>query len=219
MDQEQSKETALREREKRQLRRLEVFVDVVFAVVLWRFFTFLPKPNEGNLDWGTIGAFLSANLDRLVIVFLGVVIVIVYWIQNNALFGNLQRTDAKHTALAILQVFFLLFFLYIIRIGVSFEGTIGARFMESVAAALVGFTAVFSWMYAKQDHRLLSPALSQQDADDFQIRILAEPLTALITMPFAFIGPVAWELAWLVYPLCVKVLRRQSNNPQNKNSQ
>ena len=211
MDQEQAKEMALLERETRQLRRLEVFMDVIFAVVLWRFFTLLPKPDEGDFDWETIGAFLAANLDRLAIVLLGVVIVIIYWIQNNALFGNLRRTDGKHTALAILQVFFLLFFLYIIRVGLSFEGTFGARFMESVAAALVGFTAVLSWMYAKKDHRLLSPAINQEDADDFQIRILAEPLTALITIPCAFIGPIAWELAWLVYPLCVKVLKRRKS--------
>lgn len=34
MDQELAKEVALRERETRQLRRLEVFMDVIFAVVL-----------------------------------------------------------------------------------------------------------------------------------------------------------------------------------------
>ena len=50
MDQEQAKEEALRERETRQLRRLEVFMDVIFAVVLWRFFTFLPKPDEATFD-------------------------------------------------------------------------------------------------------------------------------------------------------------------------
>lgn len=107
------------------------------------------------------------------------------------------------------MLFSLLFFLYIIRVGLSFEGTFGARVMESVAAAMVGFAAGLSWMYARKDRRLLSEALSQKDAEDFQIRIMAEPITALITNPCAFIGPIAWELAWLVYPLCVAILRRR----------
>ena len=55
MNHQPDKQDALRERETRQLRRLEVFVDVIFAVVLWRFFSFLPKPDEGGLDWAAMG--------------------------------------------------------------------------------------------------------------------------------------------------------------------
>jgi hypothetical protein len=73
-------------------------------------------------------------------------------------------------------------------------------------------------MYAKKDRRLLSPAIRREDADDFQIRILAEPLTALTTIPCALIGPWAWELAWLFYPLWVNVLRRRKNKSLNRNS-
>ncbi len=35
-----------REREKRQLRRLEILVDVVFALILWRVFALIPKPSD-----------------------------------------------------------------------------------------------------------------------------------------------------------------------------
>ena len=34
------------EREKRQLRRLEILVDVVFALILWRVFALIPKPSD-----------------------------------------------------------------------------------------------------------------------------------------------------------------------------
>jgi hypothetical protein len=31
------------------------------------------------------------------------------------------------------------------------------------------------------------------------VRSLAEPLTALITLPLAFVGSTFWELGWLLY--------------------
>ena len=37
---------------------------------------------------------------------------------------------------------------------------------------------------------------------------LAEPLTAVLTIFVAFLGPWLWELAWFAYPLIAFVLRR-----------
>jgi hypothetical protein len=35
------------------------------------------------------------------LVIIGIVVTIIYWIQNNVLFGNLQSTDSRHTILSI----------------------------------------------------------------------------------------------------------------------
>jgi uncharacterized membrane protein len=199
---------AQRTRETRQLRRLEILMDVVFGVVIWRFFFLLPRPSKGALDWDSMSMFLSANLDRFVIATLGIIIVIVYWVQNNALFGNLERTDNRHTAISIFQIFFLLLFLYSIRIGLVFEGSVSAKIFESVAAALLGFASVLGWFYAMKNHRLLSEDVSRDKALEVLDRTLVEPVTALITIPCAFIGPYAWEAAWFLYPLVLGLMRR-----------
>ena len=197
------------ERESRQLRRLEVLIDVVFAIVIWRAFMLIPRPGEGGWNWDSITDMLASNILTLVIVMIGVVVAIVYWLQNNALFGNLDRTDGVHTALSILQIFFLLLFLYSIRVGATLEASSGTRAFESCTAALVGITAALGWSYAIKNRRLVSPDLSDRDARDLQIRILAEPITALITLPCAFIGPWIWEASWLSYPLVTAVLKRR----------
>jgi uncharacterized membrane protein len=197
------------ERESRQLRRLEVLIDVIFAIVIWRVFILIPRPGTSDWHWDAIGPFLSANVLTFVLVALAIVIVIIYWLQNNALFNNLDRTDGRHTALSIVQIFFLLCFLLSIRLGVVLEASAGTRAFESSTAALVGIASAWGWSYAIKTRRLVSPDLTDQEAGDLQIRFLAEPITALITIPCAFIGPWIWEVSWLLYPLIAYILRRR----------
>jgi hypothetical protein len=62
-------------------------------------------------------------------------------------------------------------------------------------------------VYAIKNHRLLLPDVTEQYALQLRDRILAEPITAIITLPFAFVGPIIWEISWLSYPLVVKLVR------------
>jgi uncharacterized membrane protein len=197
------------ERESRQLRRLEVLIDVIFAIVIWRVFMLIPRPDTADWQWNAIGPFLTSNVLTFILVALSVVIVIIYWLQNNALFNNLDRTDGRHTAISIVQIFFLLCFLLSIRLGVVLEASGGTRAFESSMAALVGITSAWGWSYAIKNRRLISADLTDQEAGDLQIRFLAEPITALITIPCAFIGPWIWEASWLLYPLIAYILRRR----------
>jgi hypothetical protein len=38
--------------------------------------------------------------------------------------------------------------------------------------------------------------------------VLAEPLTALLTLALAYVSAVAWELGWFAYPLIAAMLRK-----------
>ena len=79
--------------------------------------------------------------------------------------------------------------------------------MQSLAAARVGFAAA-AWWYASEDRRLLSPELTESEIAALRLRVLAEPLTAVLTLILAFINPLLWELGWLTYPLFAMLLRR-----------
>ncbi len=195
-------------RESLQLQRLARMVDVVYAIIIWRAFTLLPRPTAEQLSWEHIGAFLSANIGSFLLVFIGIVVTIIYWLQNNVLFGNLQSTDSRHTILSILQLFFLLVFLVSLRLGIDLGASTGTRALESIAAALVGIAGGWGWLYAIKNHRLLLPEVTEQYAYRLRDRILAEPITAIITIPFAFVGPILWEISWLSYPLVVWLVRR-----------
>ena len=205
--QDEAEDKAKLRRESLQLQRLARMVDVVYAIIIWRAFTLLPRPTAEQLSWEHIGAFLSANIGGFLLVFIGIVVTIIYWIQNNVLFGNLQSTDSRHTILSILQLFFLLVFLVSLRLGIDLGASNGTRALESIAATLVGITGGWGWSYAIKNHRLLLPEVTEQYAYRLRDRILAEPITAIITIPFAFVGPILWEISWLSYPLVVLLVR------------
>ena len=117
--QDKAEDKAKLRRESLQLQRLARMIDVVYAIIIWRAFMLLPRPAAEQLNWEHIGAFLSANIGGFLAVAIGIAVTIIYWIQNNALFGNLQSTDSRHTTLAILQLFFLLIFLVSLRLGID----------------------------------------------------------------------------------------------------
>ena len=200
---------SLEVRQKRQLRRLEMLMDVVFALLIWRVFINLPSPVTDGWSWRDAMAFLSGNAAGFAVVLIGMVLITIYWLQNNALFGNLVKTDGRHTTLSLFQLVALLLYLYSIRLGITFPDDAGALAMQSLSLALAGFLAGAAWKYASRNRRLVSDDISDGDIQSLSTRTLAEPVSAVITLPFAFVGPVAWELSWLIYPFFRHVFRQK----------
>jgi uncharacterized membrane protein len=180
--------------------RLERVMDVVYALVIWRLFMILPKPEKGEGGTNTVLDLFINNWDTFVIVLLGLVIVIIFWLQNNSLFAYLKATDRIHTAITIFQLFFLLFFLYSIGSGLRLGAGADSRMLESFAALLLAVSAYLGWYYAYRKGDLVSDNVPANKSEELLKQNLAEPITALLTMPFAFVGPIAWELSWFLYP-------------------
>jgi uncharacterized membrane protein len=194
----------------RELRRLERLMDVVFALAIWRIFTILPRPDPDQPEWDTVLEMLTSEWGRFVTPIISILILVVFWLQNNDLFSRLRATDSLHAGLAVFQLFFVLFLLYAIGVGIVGGSAPDTRVLESVAAALVGVFAYLAWRYAATKRRLVAEGITDAEIHATSQRNLAEPLTALLTIPFAFVGPVAWELSWFLYPLLRRWFRRSS---------
>ena len=193
-------EMATEHRGARQLGRLTRLVDVVFALVIWRIFTILPQPDPENLQWGTIVEMLTDQWPRFAIAVIAVLIVVIYWLQSNAMLNKLSGTDAMHSGIVVFQLLFLLFYLYTIDIGIRVGSATDTRAFESVGAVLVGVAGYVGWRYVLRRREFLVPGMTSAEARVIAKRSIAEPLTALLTIPFAFVGPWAWELSWFLYP-------------------
>ena len=191
-----------------QLSRLERLADVIYALVLWRLFTLIPKPVSADGAWHTFSEYLAANGMTLIIVVIGVIFVIIYWLQSNTLLGNLEKSDSKHTILSIIQLFALLLFLMSLNLGVVLGGSAFTRVLESATAALAGLSGAFAWRYGIRKRRLIQPDVNDFDAQKILDGVFAEPLTALMTIPFAFAGPWFWEASWLLLIPTNMVLKR-----------
>ena len=193
-----------------QLKRLEILMDVVFALIIWRIFMILPRPDGESAQWDSVLHMLQTSWDSFLLVVLSTVIVIVFWIQNNNLLGKLKCTDTIHTTLSIFQLLFMLLLLYSIGLGVRYEGELVTKVMESVSALLVGLFAYLGWRYAVNNKNLIEDDVSESEIRQALKQNKAEPITAAITIPFAFVGPFAWELSWFLYPVIKYLFKRYS---------
>ena len=199
---------AVEAREERQLRRLEVLIDVVFGLAILRVLSNLPNVPPGITDLSVAHKALTERSSEIEVVVVGVAMIVVYWIQNNGLFGGLKRTDNRHTAIAILQVVFLLLFLYASRLGVVLKGERATLLAQSLTAMAMGAAAGYGWAYAMKERRLLSAEVTDDEAVRIRAGTWTEPLSALCTIPFAFLSSTWWTLSWLLYPVIRYIVRR-----------
>ena len=86
---------AIVEREARQLRRLETLIDVVYALAIVRLFTHLPLPTNAEWTWDSVAHFLDENVGLFATLFIGIILLSIYWIQNNTLFGNIADVSGS----------------------------------------------------------------------------------------------------------------------------
>lgn len=191
-----------------QLARLATLTDVVYAVALVLVVSWLPLPEEGRsggVVW--IADLWAEHAGSIVAVVIGLVFVILYWIRSNTLMTAVDHTDGLHTAFSIASVFFLLLLLYVVRVS----GQVAApsrRAGESVAVALIGCAAGAAWWYARRKG-LVRDGIAQREMVAVQVEAFAEPAAALVTLPFAYVGELAWNLSWLAYLPIAAVLRRR----------
>ena len=152
--------------------------------------------------------------NNIIAVVIGLVFSIMYWIRSNTLMTALDRTDGVHTGLSIASVFFLLLLLYVVRVSAEVAAP-SRRAGESVAVALIGIAAGAAWWWARRKG-LVREGISKEEMLGVQLEAFTEPLTALVTLPFAYVGELAWNLAWFAYIPIAAFLRRRGEKGQEQ---
>jgi len=194
-----------------QLRRLETLTDCAYAVSLVLIIQWLPLPSESATETGRVllGELFAEYAGNLVSIGIALAFLIIYWLRNNARTALLDRTDTTHTSLSIMSVFFLLFLLYMVRIGAEVEG-VSSRAGESFAVAMIGLPLAVGWWHAERKGLIREGITDQEKMGEF-VESFTEPVTALITVPFAFMGDFYWNLSWLAYfPVSFLLKRRKA---------
>jgi uncharacterized membrane protein len=198
-----------------QLQRLGTLTDVVYAVALVLIIQWLPFPEESHATGSVWLIDLWAEYsNNIIAVVIGLVFTIMYWIRSNTLVTALDRTDGVHTGLSIASVFFLLLLLYVVRVSAEVAAP-SRRAGESVAVALIGIAAGSAWWWARRKG-LVREGISKEEMLSIQLEAFTEPLTALVTLPFAYVGELAWNLAWFAYIPVAALLRRRGVKGQEQ---
>jgi uncharacterized membrane protein len=191
-------EKLFKKAEERVLHRLMTFTDCLYALGLVLIIQWLPMPGESSATGGIWLLDLFAEFSQnLIAVFIGVVFIVLYWIRSNHLLNHLERSNGVHVAFSMAQVFFILMLLYVVRVSGEIEPA-SARAGESAVLILTGLFGALGWRYAA-NKSLVRSDVSDEDRKKIYIEAYAEPLAALVTLPFAFVGELVWNLAWLAY--------------------
>lgn len=188
---------AERERGAKQLMRVGTIIDVLYALVIFHLFLFLPSPDVDNFDAQSLIYVLKTSYLNYVAMIIGIVLVLIYWNQSNLQFGNIIRSDSKHASLSIIQVFCLMIYIYLVRLELEFEGVRLLLQMQSIVLALAGYFSVTAWHYAIKNE-LVSDKLSEVEVDKIYLKLMPEPITATLTFPFAYLGTDYWTASWLL---------------------
>ncbi|MFK5857199.1 MAG: hypothetical protein QM503_13800 [Bacteroidota bacterium] len=188
---------ALVERGEKQLFRLGVIIDVLYALMIYKLFTFMPNPEIDGFGRDELYKVLTESYLNYTVIFIGLVLIILYWGMSNMQFGNLKRTNSMHSTLSILQIFTLMLYIYFVRLDAQFEGEVLLMQMQSIFLALAGFLSLWSWHYALKNN-LVGDAPSKLEKETMYIKFMPEPVVSLITLPLAYFGPLVWTLGWLL---------------------
>ncbi|MCF6222760.1 MAG: hypothetical protein L3J34_03425 [Flavobacteriaceae bacterium] len=200
------------------LNSLKVIINVLYALMIFQAFLILPRPDDPELEYHSLSQIFSEHIMQLVLIVVGLIMIITYWIQFNKQLGNLVRSSPMHATLAVIQMFCLMLYLYFVRFDLEFEGMTLALQMESVFLALAGFIGVYNWIYARKNN-LTSDQINEDEERTILYQILPEPIAALFSLPFASISPAAWTLSFLIIiPLGYILKKIGSNQTENKKS-
>lgn len=202
------------------LNSIRVVVNVLYALMIFQAFLILPRPDDPELAYHTLPQIYSENLMQIVVIVVGLILILMYWIQFNTQLGNLVRSSPMHASLAVVQMICLMIYLYFVRFDMEFDGMKLALQMESIFLALAGFIAAYNWRYARKNG-LTSDQIDEKEELNIFYKILPEPMASLFTLPFAAFGPTIWTISFLSiipFTYILKMVRKKYNTDKEDNN-
>jgi uncharacterized membrane protein len=194
---------------RKRLRRLETFLDVTYALLFVNFIMYLPETEDmawTDLPFGLLSLLLDNLLDLMRLI-IAVGLTLISWNLTHKLLGPLERTNAVHTLLSLLQLIFVCLFLFFAIADPALE-SVSSPVGQSVCLAISGFIGIAGWSYARKNG-FAKAEFTESQKDDVGRSLIIEPVTALLNAGLGFVGPGIWTLGWFVIPLVLVGARRR----------
>lgn len=207
---------AVVERGETQLKRVMIIIDVLYALMIFRVFLLMPRPELDHFTASELVTVFKASYINYLVMTVGMILILLYWGQSHVIFGNLKRTDGNLSIMAILQAFFVLLYLYFVRLDVEMGGQTMILRLESLSLAIAGGMGVWAWHYANK-RNLITDKVTKLERDKTYLKLMPEPITSVLTLPFAVLGPGIWTLSWLLMIPVSLILKKVRMNMKVKN--
>jgi hypothetical protein len=188
----------------RAVRRLEVFLDVVFGLVAVHMLSYLPPVQD--MSWvgqrlGLLGA-LARNYREVWRSVMGVGITAIAWYVASKRLNCVRATDFVHTTLVLLQAGLLCLFIYFAICDPTLSGGPSSRALQCGSVAVGSLFGQLASSYARR-RNLQDETTPRGRLDEVTARGWTETLTAVMTTPLSWVGPISWTLGWFIMPLAL----------------
>ena len=101
---------------------IKIVINVLYALLIFQVFLILPRPDDPELEYLSLSQIYSENLMQLLVIVVGYILILIYWIQFNRQLGNLTRSSPVHATLAVVQMACLMIYLYFVRFDMEYDG-------------------------------------------------------------------------------------------------
>ncbi len=184
--------------DQRMLRTLNRFLDMLFALALFRTIEFLPRVESSQLStlpYGILSVIANspANLTRVVFC---LIIIVYYWSRKNTRLAVVQTANGTFSLLSVASITALFVFLYALAVDPTYVGGWPTLLLQSgslLVASLLGYSAL---RYAIGVG--LVPNTLKASAERIARIDLSNPLAALIATGLSWSGLTIWTLSWFV---------------------
>jgi hypothetical protein len=188
----------------RSLRRLEMFLDVLYALIVFRMLAYLPSTED--MTWvgkplGLLGRLIHDRRELWRPV-MGIGLTVICWTLNNKRLNQLKQTDGVHTLINLIQMAFVCLFLYFAIADPMLAGGTSSRALQCASLALAGIAGEWAWAHARRNG-LVDARVPVKQLDEVGRRGRTETATAVLNLPLAWLGTITWTLGWFIIPFVI----------------
>lgn len=157
----------------------------------------LPDHTEKMTD-SEINTFLISQLRPLATYAVTFTLIAFYWISHSQQLSYLRRTNVTHLWISVIYLMGLFLVPLSNDLVMTFPHNLGVKLWFNLNIAAIGFTSSLSWWYATRDRHLVDSNLDESTMRSVQVKILIEPIFALISICVAFWSQAVWDYFWIL---------------------
>jgi uncharacterized membrane protein len=180
------------------LERIPFFSDAVIAIAitLLALEIRLPPVAEGESLWVALGALWPSYMSFAI----SFLVIGTYWIAHHKMFEYIDRYDRGLLWLNLLFLLCVAFTPFPTAVVGDYGLRTDGQIFYAASIFATGLTKHILWMYASHKGRLLKSGVTATQIRNVTLRGYVTPLVFLISIPFAFLHPVAPIIIWSCTP-------------------
>ena len=197
--------------------RIVMLSDGVFAIAMTLLVLDIRLPDNPSGSTTVLKALIALS-PKIISYVISFIMIASYWSMHRRIMHHLQRIDASFIQLNVL----LLFFVTALPISTTFPFLPTSTYTDpqhlaviiyTLSLAACGLTLAALWLNATWKHRLVDPALEQDDINYFQLRLTISPGIVLLSLlillfPISQDRPEYIFFFWFLIYVAFMILRR-----------